>query len=92
MEDINVMKSEHEARIDRLENDIQDSKGKLNCLVEINKEAMYNSVEGVKRVNDKISTQKTHMIRSDMSSDINLDKKNEDVQTSMGPSTKIRRK
>lgn len=55
VEDIKVMKKEHEARIDELENEIQDLKGKLKGLVEVSKEAMYKTIAGVKRVNEEIT-------------------------------------
>lgn len=49
VKDIKVMKIKHEVKIDRLENEIHELKNKLKGLVEVIKEAMYNSAEGLKR-------------------------------------------
>lgn len=58
MKDIKIMKNGHEAKIDRLEKEIQKLKSKLKGLVEVSKEAMHSSAKGLKRVNGQISMQK----------------------------------
>lgn len=58
MEDIRVMRTEHESRIARLEKSTEELKENLRGLVEFSKEAMNSSVEGIKRVNEMIAIQR----------------------------------
>lgn len=47
--------------------------------MEYSKEMMYNSVKGLKRVNEEIPLQKAHVTRSVLSSDINREKGIQDM-------------
>ncbi|XP_059078169.1 uncharacterized protein LOC131876720 [Cryptomeria japonica] len=52
-EDVKVIKTEHESRIAHLEKNVEELKGNLRGLVEIRKEAMNSSEDGLKKVNEK---------------------------------------
>lgn len=75
------MKNEHDSRIAHLEKNIEELKGNLKGLVEINKEVMYNSLEGLKRLNEKIAVQKSYPINFDPSSVVKLSKKSVKTNT-----------
>lgn len=61
-EDVKFMKTKYESRISHLEKSMEELKGNLRNLVEIRKEAMSSSVEGLKKVNKMIVIQKAWTI------------------------------
>lgn len=97
--DFKVLNTKHESRIAGLEKDVEHLQESLSNLVDINKKAMNNSVEGLKRVNEKVIIHKAQLINIILTSTTKSKKKNLDtnpqgfeVQVSTGPSTRTRRR
>lgn len=57
-EDVKIMKMDNESRIGQLEISLEEIKGNLRNLVDISREAMNNSVEGLKMFNVIIADQR----------------------------------
>lgn len=63
-QDIETMKVIHECIIEKLEEYVSDIKENLNNLVEISREAMNNSVNGLEKINSIMADYRTKTITS----------------------------
>lgn len=68
---VEVMKFNHEKRIDKVEQSMVEIKKNLNKLVDISKEAMNNSIEGLEKINAMVADYRSH--RSELVKDLGGD-------------------
>lgn len=64
-QDVETMKIFHERKIDKLEEYVNEIKDNLSNLVEINSEAIGNSIEGLEKINAMMVNYRTKPIASD---------------------------
>lgn len=63
--DVETMKVDQERRIEKLEEDVSEIKENINNLVEISRQMMNNSADGLEKYNSMMTNYRTRTIASD---------------------------